>query len=215
MGMPPSLSATIGADLVSSFLDRFPQVRLHLIDGFSGYVNEWLAAGRLDMAIINNARKSPYVRMDPLLFVDLFLVGRRDMIDVREDDGETMPTRLLADLPLLLVGQHHGLRRALESAAQKLSIDLAIRAEVDSLNALRSLVRNGYGITVLPHGAISEELSDPNLIVRRLVEPDLFQQFMLAYSLQRPTTLAMRELARSIRQKIRQGVENGTIVGRL
>jgi hypothetical protein len=48
-----------------------------LVDGLSGYVNEWLAAGRVDMAVINNARRAPYIRMDPLLDVDLLLFGRK------------------------------------------------------------------------------------------------------------------------------------------
>src|SRR5262245_6691787 len=75
LGMPPSLSATIGASLVQTFRRKYPQVRLHIVDGFSGFVNEWLVAGRVDMAVINQARRSPCIRSDELLSVDLFLFG--------------------------------------------------------------------------------------------------------------------------------------------
>src|SRR5262245_53979016 len=77
-GMPPSMSAALGARLVQTFLERYPHVQLQIIDAFSGYLNEWLVAGRLDLAIINGARRSPHVNMDPLLTVDLFHVSRAD-----------------------------------------------------------------------------------------------------------------------------------------
>ena len=41
-GMPLSMSAAIGAEIVSVFFEHYPQVRLHLVDGLSGFVNEWL-----------------------------------------------------------------------------------------------------------------------------------------------------------------------------
>ncbi|MER9469370.1 LysR substrate-binding domain-containing protein [Mesorhizobium sp. M0482] len=214
-GMPPSMSAAIGAEIVSDFFAHFPQVKLHLVDGLSGFINEWLASGRVDMAIINNARKAPYMRMDPLLEVDLLLFGRRKDIDAIAPDTETFQTPALVGLPLLLVGRNHGLRRELDSAMQRLGLELDIKAEVDALAPLKKLVRDGHGLTVLPHGVINFEVSNPEFSFRKLVEPNLTQRFMLAFSLQRPTTLAMRELARRVRIELRKAVEDGRMVGRL
>ena len=104
-GMPPSMSSAIGAEIVSVFFEHYPQVKLHLVDGLSGFVNEWLAAGQIDMAVINNARKSPYIRMDPLLEVDLLLFGRKSDIDAIAPSQETFRTPDLVKLPLLLVGR--------------------------------------------------------------------------------------------------------------
>lgn len=214
-GMPPSMSAAIGAEIVSDFFAHYPQVKLHLVDGLSGFINEWLASGRVDMAVINNARKAPYMRMDPLLEVDLLLFGRRKDIDAIARDAETFPTRALVGLPLLLVGRNHGLRRELDSAMQRLGLELDIKAEVDALAPLKKLVRDGHGLTVLPHGVITSEIGNTEFSYRKLVEPNLTQRFMLAFSLQRPTTLAMRELARRVRVELRKAVQDGRMVGRL
>jgi LysR family nitrogen assimilation transcriptional regulator len=211
-GMPPSMSAAIGAEIVTGFSAQFPQVKLHLVDGLSGFINEWLAAGRVDMAVINNAR-SPYIRMDYLMTVDLFLFGRRTDIDTVATDAETFPTADLARLPLLLVGRHHGLRRELDAAARRLGLDLDIKVEVDALSALKKLVRDGHGFTVLPHGVILPEAGTRDFGFRRLVEPDLRQDFMMAFSLQRPTTLAMRELARHVRVELGRALADGRLVG--
>lgn len=213
-GMPPSISAVIGAPLVLEFHHRYPQVRLRIVDAFSGFVNEWLAAGRLDMAILNAARRTPYMRMDPLLKVDLFVLGRREQIEAFDVGPEVFPFKRLAEIPLIAPGRHHGLRRELDAAAQREGIELQVIVEIDALSALKELVRGGLGITVLPHGAILPELNDPSFAVRRL-DPPVSQQMMLVYSLQRPTTNAMRALARAVRLEIQRALADGRMVGRV
>lgn len=58
--------------------------------------------------------------------------------------------------------------------------------EIDALEAMKKLVRQGIAATVLRHGAILKEIDDPELVVRRVADPEVTMQFMLAYSLQRP-----------------------------
>jgi LysR family transcriptional regulator, nitrogen assimilation regulatory protein len=214
-GMPPSMSALLGARLVETFLQRYPQVKLQIIDAFSGYVNEWLVAGRLDLAIINGARRSPHVSMDPLLTVDLFHVALRSMVDASERDQRTIPFDRLLGAPLILPGRHHGLRRQLEAAAQSKNAQLNVIVEIDALEALKELVRRGVAATVLPHGAALKEAEDVRFIIRRVVDPDVTMQFMIAYSLQRPATLAMRELVRILRMEANRAVSEGRLLGRL
>ena len=215
IGMPPSMSAAIGAEIVTDFMRRFPRVKLHLVDGFSGFINEWLAAGRLDMAVVNNARRSPYIRMDYLMTVDLFLFGRTSDIEDVSPDSDSFPLADLPTLPLLLVGQNHGLRRALDEAVRRKGLKLDIRAEVDALAPLKKLVAHGHGFTVLPHGVIFPEAASADFAYRRIISPTLGQDYMLAFSLQKPTTLAMRELARSIRSEIGRALGDGRLIGHL
>ena len=214
-GMPPSMSALIGAHLVENFLKRYPQVKLQIIDAFSGYVNEWLVAGRLDLAIINGARRSAHVSMDPLLTVDLFHVALRNSVAASERSERTIPFDRLLAAPLILPGRHHGLRRQLEAAAQSKGASLNVIVEIDALEALKELVRRGVAATVLPHGAALKEAEDARFIIRRVVDPDVTMQFMIAYSLQRPTTLAMRELVRMLRMEVNRAVAEGRMMGRL
>jgi len=215
LGMPPSMSAAIGSRLVQVFLERYPQVRLQIVEAFSGHVNEWLVSGRIDMAIINGARRSPSIRMDPLATVDLFHMAHRSMVDRSEQKKETIPFDRLLETPLILPGRHHGLRRQLDSVAQQRGRELSVLVEIDALEAMKNLVRQGVAPTVLPHGAILKEVDDPDLVVRRLTAPEVTMQFMIAYSLQRPATLAMRELARFLRAEVQQALASGRMMGRL
>ncbi|MBX9908401.1 MAG: LysR family transcriptional regulator [Beijerinckiaceae bacterium] len=213
-GMPPSVSATIGGRVVRDFRQRFPQVRLQLMDAFSGTVNEWLVSGRIDMAVINAARSSPYLSMDLLMSVDLFVLARRDVLGFPADEAEPFPLSRLPELSLILPGRHHGMRRQLDSAAQRHGVELNIIVEIDALSALKELVRGGMGATVLPHGAILADALDPELIVRRL-DPPVTQQMMLAFSLERPMTVAMRELSRVVKREIHAALADGRLLGRV
>jgi len=212
-GMPPSMSAVIGARLVEVFLKRYPQVKLQIIDAFSGYVNEWLVTGRLDLAIVNSARRSPQIGTDPLLTVDLFHVAHRDMVEAGARSDTTIGFDELLASALILPGRHHGLRRQLDAAAQRKGAKLNVIVEIDALEALKELVRRCVAPTVLPHGAILKEADDPEFVIRRVVDPDVTMQFMVAYSLQRPTTLAVRELVRILRIEVSQAVAEGRMMG--
>ncbi|MEJ0012109.1 MAG: LysR family transcriptional regulator [Bauldia sp.] len=214
-GMPPSISAVFGARLVMTFLERFPNATLHLVDGFSGYVNEWLVNGRLDMAVINSARRSPHLHMDPLMQVDLFHVANRKSVPPAERKDTSIPFAKVAEKRLILPGRHHGLRRELEAAASERRLKLDVFVEIDALNAAKELVQNDVGTTVLPHGAVINELNDSRLVVRRIVEPRVTNQYMIAYAGHRPLTLAMTQLANTLKSEVRSAIADGRLVGEL
>jgi LysR family nitrogen assimilation transcriptional regulator len=212
--MPPSISAVIGAPLVKTFLDRFPNVMLHLIDAFSGYVNELLVEGRVDVAIVIGARRSPQIRADPLLEVDLFYVTTRNRVPARRQSETTVSFQEVADGKLILPGRHHGLRRELEAAATEQGLKLDVFVEIDALSAMKELVRGDVGPTVLPQGAILAEFNDPQLIIRRIVDPPLTHQFMIAYARYRPPTLATTALGKALKEEIRLAIADGRLIGR-
>ena len=201
-GMPPSMSAAIGARLVETFLQRYPRVKLHIVVALSGYLNEWLVAGSLDLAIINDARRNAHVSMDPLLTVDLSHLALRSTVDASERDHGTVAFDRLLGTPLVLPGRHHGLRRQLDAVAHGKGAKLNVIVEMDAVEALKELVRRGIAATVLPPALLQKEAEDPTFVVRRIVDPNITMQLMIAYSPQRPTTLAMRELVRTLRSEL-------------
>ncbi|HEY4202852.1 MAG TPA: LysR family transcriptional regulator [Devosiaceae bacterium] len=213
LGIPPSLSAGIGAALVRNFCTHYPQIKLHILEGFSGFVNEWLVNGRVDMAILNAARRTASVQMEPLITEDLFLLGKGALIgDLANDKGE-IPTRALNGMPLVLPGRHHGLRRTLDAATQRLGFEVTAVLEIDSLVALKELVSEGRGMAVLPGAAIASSRLGADMRVLRIVDPPLQQSFMIAFSLHKPMTPGLRALARAIRFEVDAALKSGRLVG--
>jgi LysR family transcriptional regulator, nitrogen assimilation regulatory protein len=213
--MPPSLSAVIGPRVVKVFLTQFPDVKLHYIDGYSGHVNEWIVGGRVDMAVINNGSRAQTTRLDPLLTTELFFVAHRDIFESDNLDRETIPFDRAASIPMVLPAQPHGLRRVLDIAGRKRGAELKVVVEVDALTTITDLVQSKVGATILPHGPFIFDASDPDLIVRRLAEPNLSLKFMIAYSTERPFTFAMRQLAKTLRAEIRKAISEGAMEGRI
>jgi hypothetical protein len=54
---------------------------------------------------------------------------------------------------------------------------------------------------------------DSAMVVRRVVKPEVTMTFMIAYSVHRPVTSAMRELARTIRSEIHNAIIEGRVKG--
>jgi LysR family nitrogen assimilation transcriptional regulator len=74
LGLPPSIAATIGARVAVTFADRYPEAQLHIRESFSGVLVEWVEGGRLDLAVLYDARRGPSMLVTPLLLEDLFLI---------------------------------------------------------------------------------------------------------------------------------------------
>jgi hypothetical protein len=68
---------------------------------------------------------------------------------------------------------------------------------------------------MLPHGTVIFDATDPALIIRRLVKPNLSLKFMIAYSTERPITLAMRQLTKTLRAEVRKAIADGGMGGRI
>jgi LysR family nitrogen assimilation transcriptional regulator len=91
------------------------------------------------------------------------------------------------------------LRRQLDAVAHSKGAKLNVIVEMDAVEAIKELVRRGIAATVLPPALVQQEAADSTFVVRRIVDPEITMQLMIAYSPQRPTTLAMRELVRTLR----------------
>ena len=79
IGMPSSIATVLAVALVQDFRTAFPNVSLKVMEGYSGHVLEWLAAGRLDIAVLHDSPslRSSALETDPILSDELFLVGAR------------------------------------------------------------------------------------------------------------------------------------------
>jgi LysR family nitrogen assimilation transcriptional regulator len=215
LGMPPALSAVLGAPLLRHCRERWPLVQLKIVDGFSGHVHEWLVAGRVDIAILYNARRARSIVTEQLLAEELFLIGPGTSTIEPAGRSGPVPLRTLDGMPLILPGQHHGLRRELDRAAAAAGVSLQVDLEVDGLDTIKELVMAGSGHAVLPFGGIHREVAEGRLTAHKLVDPEVTNIMVLAMSLRRSVTLAMRVLGRAIHDEIGALVAAGRLTGHL
>ncbi len=195
IGLPTSASAILSRPLLISAKRRFPGVRVHLIESLSGFLDEWVQTRRLDLAVLFDAEPSPNLRLDDMLVENLCLVGRAGAFP---PGARTLPFRMLEGYPLMLPGVPHSLRRLLDTMARSHSVRLDIAYEVDSLEVVKSLAREGDAFAILAEGAAREEVAAGRLRALKIVRPNVTRSVSLAASVLPGGTPACEEIRRLI-----------------
>ena len=209
LGVPPSIGATLGAPLSRRFSEECPGATLRVHEAFSSNLLEWVESGRLDLAVLYDARRGRNLIVSPLLRESLFLI---------EAPGNNVASTTVSLLDvaaktLILPGPENGLRRVLDTAVAKAGLTLTVRMEIDSVTAIKQLVGSGEGATVLPFGSVHREVSEGNLIARRIDSTDTLAMLVTATPLHRPVTKATRSLLAFVHAEVKRSVSAGILVG--
>ncbi|OWT56243.1 LysR family transcriptional regulator [Candidimonas nitroreducens] len=212
IGMTPTLMSLMGLHLLQKLREVHPGIKLNFLTGYSGYVHEWLVDGRLDIAILHDARRSRHIAVDFLASARLFLVSHPDAAAAEGFiSGASVPARSLARLSLALPSRTHGLRRTLEAVASKLGIALRVDYELDTLELLKDVALAGVAHTVLALPAVAGEVMSGSLKAVALRSPPVETRLMVATSLNRPQTQAGRAVLEAIRPVLVSSIERSPI----
>jgi LysR family nitrogen assimilation transcriptional regulator len=200
IAMPPSIGWMLTGPLVLRCREAFPNILLHLAEGFSGHVAEWLSSGRIDIGIVYQAPRQSMLVTEPLFSDELILLGAID--DPAGVGAGSVATARLAEIPLILPARPHGLRVLVDDALGKLGISARVEFEVDAMPATLNLVEEGVGYTVLSESAVKHLLIAGRIRSWPLTGPTLMRELMLATSTQRPMSVGTRLVTRLIRDQV-------------
>jgi LysR family tcuABC transcriptional regulator len=170
VGMAPTTAAVLGLPLLRAMRERYPDVRLHVVESLSGHLTAMLNARQLDLAMLFDSQAGRRLSVMPLLEEKLFLIESRHA--ATPPARKRLSVAQLAGKPLILPTGSHGLRSTLESAFLRARFKPTVIAEIDSLAMLMEAVDNDLGCTLQPWAAVARyadasqrfvltELSDP------------------------------------------------------
>ena len=156
IGLSPSICALVGLPLMLSMKEKYPDVRLHIVEGMSGHLTQMLNARQIDLAILFNDKDAKRWSVTPLLQEKLFVIGKSLSGDQNSSKkmSEKVNLQALKDLPLILPTSGHGLRQAIDRAFANSKLKPKVVAEIDSLDLLMAAVVAGLGHTIQPWGAV-------------------------------------------------------------
>ncbi len=213
LGLPPTAGAILSVPLIQRFRETYPRVKLKVQEGYSGHVLEWLSTGRIDVAVLYDAPKTSTLLTQPLIEEELLLIGPANTpASLRE---KPVQGAMLGELPLILPSHPHGLRVLVETLLGKIKVIPEVECEIDSLSATLDLVERGVGYGILPYASVIKQVRAGSLVCMPIVEPRMSRQLVLATSTQRPTTIATRSLARTVKELVRDLVAEGTWMPRV
>jgi DNA-binding transcriptional LysR family regulator len=177
LGMTPTISFILAGRLAKRVAKELPGVSLRIVEGYGGYLVEWLQRGEVDATVLYGPASDLHLRVTELLFERLVLVGPRDCALAID---EPVAFRSLADLELVLPSKPHGLRAVVDNAAYKSKTALNIRFEADSFLVLKDLVQEGLGYTILPTSAFKKHQLGTDFRVASLVRPKVIRHIVVA-----------------------------------
>ena len=177
VGLPSTTAAILGAPFVQAMNERYPDIRLHLVEALSGHLSDMLNGRMLDLAIVFQAESARRLRVTPLLDEPLFLLARPDMAGLPA--GESTRIEAIAHLPLVLPSGRHGLRALVNNAYQQSGRTPLVAVEVDGLPVLMDVVQLGHVATIQPSSAMAR-IAPGQLHMARIDDAHLYRPNLLA-----------------------------------
>lgn len=196
VGVLPSLSRQLLPMLLADVRERAPALRLHVMEGFSGTLDEQLASGRLDMIVVNRYGSSALRGEDALGKVETFLIGKAGRPEL---EAKSVAFRALGGLPLVLPAVPNGLRTTLDVLSRRHNVTLDIVMEVDTATAMKDVAASGHAFTLLPITAVTQEIALGLLSACRVTSPGIRRTIALSLTRQRPLSEGARLVASRVR----------------
>ena len=211
VGLPTTMASVLAVPLFERVQDMYPGIRLQLFESMSGYLNELLANGRLDLAILFRGSDTPGITALPVFDEALYVLG--------EPGGEvsarstTCPLAKLAGVRLVAPGVLNGLRLLLERTFSRENVDLNIVADIDSLPTMISIAHSGRACTILPGSAVAQLDTSRLPKMRRIVEPTIERPASICWPNGSPVHAATVAVRQTIVALITEHVADGAWKG--
>jgi LysR family transcriptional regulator, hydrogen peroxide-inducible genes activator len=170
IGLIPTVGPYLLPQIAAPLHEKFPRLKLLLLEHQTHRMVELLKSGELDVGIL--ALPIPMERLvTRVLYAESFQVAlpqghplaKRRRLALDDLDGET----------LLLLEDGHCLRDQALAACRLARVREAPDFRATSLETLRQMVAAGVGITLLPSLAVEQQdARAPTMVVRRFQDPE-------------------------------------------
>lgn len=192
LGLPPTVAHVLAVPLIDALQAHFPEVKVTIMEGYSGHVLEWLSQGRVDIGVLYATRQTSDLQADLLAEEELHLIASPELAGTL---GTKVTGKQVAAMRLVLPSRAHGLRQLVEQRFAALGISLDVPLQVDAFTTTLRLVEVGKGCTILPRISITDRIEAGQLKALAIDKPKLRRRILLATSPAHQPSEAVRALA--------------------
>lgn len=204
VGLPPTLSRVLTVPLTRAFRATMPEASLAVCEGLSTTLQDSLIAGRLDVAVLYNAKPTPDLDTSPLAEEELFLIERKR----GKSASGPISLREVAGKPLVIPSRPNSIRMLVEVELANIGFHPKIALEIDGVRAILDLVADDAGCAVLSMTAVTASGNASAFDVRPIVKPRLRSKLSLATSSKRPATATQQTMLELIRKTVRDMLDS-------
>lgn len=209
-GLPGTVSELLAAPLIEAVMQRYPDVRVRIVEAMSGYILEWLKRGEVDLAMIYSTSDPRGLAVHHGLSEEICLFAGASADPTTQPAGAAIALADAARLPLVVPGPGHGLRELIENGALAARVAIRPEIEIDSYGQIKKLVTRGLGFGLLPRMAVNREALAGTFRIWRVERPHITRKVYLAYSTERPLLNAPRAVGQLSWDILRQLVHDGS-----
>ena len=199
IGLMPTFTRAVLAPVLDDFVPRCPDVRLHIVEGYSGALTEMVLDDDLDFAVVPAFEGTIGLK-------SRLLVRDREMLISGPRRGLTplAPVRLAEVMPLKIVvpGPDNIRRRNLETYFQSHGVEIEAMLEMDAMIATLEFVARSDWATILPSVISVNDIGRGELTVNPLADPEMHAEFVVI----QPTRRTLSTQARLFLQRFEQEV---------
>ncbi len=213
IGLPPTVAVRLAMPLIQTVRKRFPEVRLQIFEGMSGYTLERFFNHRLDFVFLFRSTASQTIELLPLAQETLSLIGHLDqqLLSIEQPGAApSIPIENLHGLPLVLpCSSQEGLRYQVEQVFAQRNIDLNVVVELDSLRYLLECTRECLACTILPTSVLIGENAN---IPHYQITPEIKRSLSLCWLKSTPLTPAAQAVKEIVQEITQQLVDTGDLL---
>lgn len=210
VGLMPTFTRAALAPTLEQFVPAYPDVRLHIVEGYSGVLTEKVLADELDFAIV------PAFEGRIGLKSRLMIRDREVLISGPKSKFTPLAPVRLADCPPLKIavpGPDNVRRRNLEVYFQTHGVVIERMIEMDAMiGTLEFVARSDY-VAVLPGLICVNDIHGRELVINPVVDPPLFAEFILITPARRTLSTAARHFLDHFEQQL--GAIEKTLIAEL
>ncbi|MER9559840.1 LysR family transcriptional regulator [Mesorhizobium sp. M0323] len=204
IGIPSGAARVLSGPLLESVRNELPRISLKMVEGMTGPLEEWMAAGRFDLAVLYRTAESAG-RMTVLAREEFCLVVPPGEPPFEDE----IPLGDLHAFPLAVPMRNNNVRRSVADVVVQQGCVLDVRFEVDSLSTIINMVMEGKAYSILAPSAIQREASQGQVRTVKIVDPVITRSVVLAVNPkdeQSPAVSAVRKLIPNVTRTL---IESG------
>src|SRR5690349_1064676 len=162
IGLMPTFTRAVLAPVLDDFVPRCPEVRLHVVEGYSGMLTQMVLDDALDFAVVPAFEGARGLK-------SRLLVRDREVLisGPRRGLAELRPMRLadVAPLKIVIPGPDNVRRRNLETYFQSHGVTVEAMLDMDAMIGTLEFVARSDWVTVLPSVICVNDIGGGALIV--------------------------------------------------
>ena len=199
IGLMPTFTRAVVAPVLEDFVPRCPEVRLHIVEGYSAMLTQMVRDDELDFAVVPAFEGMVGLK-------SRLLVRDREMLisGPRSRFAPLAPLRLADCKPLKLVipGPGNTRRRNLETYFQSHGVEVEAMLEMDAMIATLEFVARSDWSTILPSVISVNDIGRGELIVNPIVAPVLHAEFVVIQPMRRTLSTPARMFLERFEQEV-------------